>query len=63
MYNETSRKASVKYIRNEQKRISVNWLKTDYEKNIGPFVNKSGMSLASFVKEAVREKVERETAM
>ncbi len=59
-YNEVSKKATIKYIKDKQKRIAVNWLKTDFEERIKPAIDKSGLSVSTYFKQAVEEKIQRD---
>ena len=59
-YNENTKKANLKYFKEKQKRVSLNWLKTDFEQYIEPAIRKSGKPVGTFIKEAVYEKLNRE---
>lgn len=59
-YSESLRDANLKYFKNNQKRIALNWLKDDYEKRIAPAIKRSGKPISAFIKEAVEEKLVRD---
>ncbi len=60
MYNETAKKATIKYIKASQKTINLKWKRSEYEAEIEPAIRKSKKPVSTFIKEAVREKIERE---
>lgn len=62
-YSESIKKANLKYLKNNQKRISLNWLKDDYEKRIAPAIKCSGMHTSTFIKEAIEEKLVRDSLL
>ena len=59
-YDEIAKKATLKYIKNKQKRLFINYKKEEYETEIGPYIEASGKTMAAFIKEAVKEKIERD---
>jgi len=59
-YNEKVKVQNMKYIAENQHRIGVNWLKEDFEKRVKPAIDKSGMPVATFIKTAVNEKIDRD---
>ena len=59
-YNESIKKTNLKYFKKNQRRISLNWLKDDYEKRIAPAIKRSGKPTSTFIKEAVEEKLVRD---
>ena len=42
-YSESLKDTNLKYFKNNQRRIALNWLKDDYEKRIAPAIKRSGM--------------------
>lgn len=58
-YTDSIKKASIKYRKSNQKRVSIDWLKEDYENRIEPAIMKSGYKRNTFIKEAVVEKLQR----
>lgn len=62
-YKEWGKEATKKYIRNNQKRININY-KIDFFANyIEPAIKKTGKPMATFIKEAIVEKIERENLL
>ena len=59
-YSESLRNTNLKYFKNNQRRIALNWLKDDYEKRIAPAIKRSGKPTSTFIKEAVEEKLVRD---
>ncbi|MBR5406405.1 MAG: nucleotidyltransferase domain-containing protein [Lachnospiraceae bacterium] len=57
-YDETSKKSTIKYIKDKQQEIKVRYKKTDYEQDILPVIEKSGLPVATYIKKAVSEKIE-----
>ena len=59
-YTEASKKAVLKYEKEKMKRIVLKYTIEDYQNIIRPAVDKSGMPTATFIKQAVTEKIERD---
>ena len=59
-YTERQNKTNQKYVREHQKQIMVKYRKDVYAENIEPFVKASGLPVATFIKEAVAEKIDRD---
>lgn len=59
-YTPASNKATRKYVETKQKRIEIKYKTEIYEERILPAIEKSGLSVASFIKKAVDEKIERD---
>lgn len=59
-YNENAKNSNLKYFKDKQKRVSLNWLKDDFENRIEPAIRKSGKPTATFIKEAVEEKLRKD---
>ncbi len=59
-YNENSKKATIKYIKEKTRQLTIRFRKEDYEKIIGPAIEKSGDTTTSFIKKAIMEKIERD---
>ena len=59
-YTNSSKNATIKYLKDKQKRVSLNWKKSEYEEIIEPAIKHSGKSVSTFIKEAVKEKLKRE---
>ncbi len=60
-YDEVSKKATMKYIKDKQQEIKVRYKKEEYEKEILPAIEKCGLPVATFIKQAVSEKIIIET--
>lgn len=56
-YTESLKKTNLKYFKNSQKRIALNWIKDDYERRIAPAIKRSGKPTSTFIKEAIEEKL------
>lgn len=59
-YNESSKKATMKYMKDKMKIINLRIKKDEYEKNIQPAIEKSGLPVATFIKRAIEEKINRD---
>ncbi len=59
-YNEKVKVQNMKYMEEKQLRVPLNWLKEDFEKRVKPAIKKSGMPVATFIKTAVNEKIDRD---
>lgn len=59
-YNENLKDTNLRYFKNNQRRIALNWLKDDYEKRVAPAIKRSGKPTSTFIKEAVEEKLVRD---
>lgn len=62
-YNESLKNTNLKYFKKSQRRIALNWLKDDYEKRIAPAIKRSGKATSTFIKEAVEEKLIRDSLL
>ncbi len=60
-YSEASKRATLKYIKDKQKCVMVKFKKADFETRIEPAIKKAGVSMSKYIKEAVYEKIERES--
>ena len=59
-YNEKVKTQNMKYMEEKQLRVPLNWLKEDFEKRVKPAIKSSGMPVATFIKSAVNEKIDRD---
>lgn len=59
-YTNSSKQATTKYLKDKQKRVPLNWKKSDYEEIIEPAIKRTGKPVSTFIKEAVEEKLKRE---
>ena len=53
-------KAAQKYVKEKQKSILIKWKKTEFESEIEPAIKDSGLPTVTYIKQAVREKIERD---
>ena len=51
---------SVKYIKEKTKTIYLRFKTEEYEQNIYPVIQKTGLPVATHIKQAIREKMERD---
>ena len=58
--DKAGKQASLRYRKEKQHQVALSWKVTEYEQKIAPAIRKSGKPVATFVKEAVREKIERD---
>ena len=63
MYNEASKKATTKYIKESTRTINIRFKKDLYDKEIEPAIKKSGKPVRTFMKEAIMEKLERDNLL
>ncbi len=56
-YDESTKKATMKYIKEKQQEIKVRYKKDKYEQEILPAIVKSGLPVATYIKQAVSEKI------
>ena len=56
-YDESTKKATLKYIKDKQQEIKVRYKKDEYEQEILPAIEKSGLPVATYIKQAVSEKI------
>lgn len=59
-YNEKEKDRSIRYIKDKLQRLEVRYQKEEYESRIRPAIEKSGKPVATFIKEAIDEKIERD---
>ena len=59
-YNDISKKATIKYIKEKQREVKIRFKKDDYDNRIGPAIKKSGVPTATFIKNAIDEKIARD---
>lgn len=60
-YDNASKQATMKYIKEKQQEIKVRYKKEEYESDILPAIEQSGLPVATFIKQAVSEKIVVET--
>lgn len=54
------KKATLKYLKDKQHRVVLNWKKDEFERDIAPAIKCSGKTISGFIKEAVKEKIQRD---
>lgn len=59
MYNENTKKNTIKYIKEKQKRVEVTFLLQDYEA-LKASAAAAGIPVNTYIKEAIKEKQERQ---
>lgn len=59
-YTPEQGKATVKYIREKQKEINLRFTMREFDTNILPYIEESGLPIATFIKNAIKEKIERD---
>lgn len=59
-YTEQSKKATMKYIKEKTKIINLKFRTEEYEQNIYPVIKKTGLPVATYIKQAIIEKIERD---
>ena len=59
-YNDISKKATIKYIKDKQREVKIRFKKDDYDTRIEPAIKKSGVPTATFIKAAIDEKIARD---
>ena len=59
-YTKIQKDATIKYIKEKQKSIKLRILKEDYESRVEPAIKRSGLPVATFIKKAIDEKIERD---
>lgn len=62
-YDETAKKATIKYIKDKQQRLEIKYKKNEYDTIIQPAIEKSGLPAATFIKQAIQEKIERDNLL
>ena len=59
-YDEVSKQATLKYIKSKQQEIKIRYRKDEFDERIQPAIKKSGLPTATFIKDAIEEKIERD---
>lgn len=59
-YNEVYKKATVKYMKDKLKQLNVRFNKEEYENVLLPLFAKSGMKPTTYIKVALKEKLNRD---
>ena len=56
-YNVNQKTSTIKYIREKQQEIKIRFKKSEFEEFVMPAVKESGLPVATFVKQAINEKI------
>ena len=59
-YDEIAKKATLKYRRNKQHPVTISYKTEEFEQEVLPYIEKSGAKVATFFKDAVKEKIQRD---
>ena len=59
-YNETAKKATMKYIKEKMQQFTIRFKQSDYDERIKPAIEASGLKPTTFIKKAIDEKIERD---
>lgn len=59
-YSDKAKEYNAKYMKDKQVRVPLNWLKEDFENRVRPAIQKTGVPISTFIKDAVNEKMVRE---
>ena len=59
-YDEVSKQATLKHIKSKQQEIKIRYRKDEFDERIQPAIKKSGLPTATFIKDAIEEKIERD---
>lgn len=59
-YDINAKESTKKYIKEKQHEIKIRYKIDEYEQRIRPAIEKSGIPMATFIKRAVDEKIERD---
>lgn len=59
-YSKASKEATLKHRKNNRKQVALEYKIDEYELEIEPAIKASGLRIATFIKLAIREKIERD---
>ena len=59
-YTAAQQRATQKYIRESLKQITIRYKQDEFDSDILPAINASGLPMTTFIKQAVAEKIERD---
>ena len=59
-YDEIAKKATLKYRRDKQHPVTISYKTEEFEQEVLPYIEKSGAKVATFFKDAVKEKIQRD---
>lgn len=60
-YSEAGKRATIKYRRTKRHRIEIEFKQSEFEEIVRPAIEKSGLPVATYVKAAIMEKIQRES--
>lgn len=60
-YNEQAKKATMKYIKDKTQQFTIRFSQNDYDERIKPVIEASGLKPTTFIKQAIEEKIERDS--
>ena len=59
-YNESRKNSTLKYMKDKMKIINLRIPKDKYAKEVEPYIERSGLKMATFIKKAIQEKIYRD---
>ena len=59
-YNKSGNESAKRYVKEKQHSILLRFKKETFETDIKPYIDKSGLPVVTFIKQAIKEKIERE---
>lgn len=59
-YNESMKQSSIKYRKAHQRPVALSYVDSEWEEVVYPAIQKTGEPIATFIKKAVRQRIERE---
>lgn len=59
-YSTAGKKAAIKYVKDKQKQITIRYRMTDFNEKIAPAIKKSGLPMATYIKQAIDEKIDKD---
>lgn len=59
-YRKKDKERTIQYIKENLKRLEVRYQRDEYEQHIRPAIEKSGLPTATFIRQAIEEKIDRD---
>ncbi len=59
-YNNKSKEATIKYMKEKLKQLNIRFKKDEYEEVIKPLIDRSGLKPITYIKLALKEKLNRD---
>lgn len=59
-YNESRKNSTLKYMKEKMKTINLRIPKDKYAHEVEPYIERSGLKMATFIKKAIQEKINRD---